>query len=336
MFSGFNLAITEDFFNNDSMDFEQYIELGKIHLQSEIKTYKKNLERFIKGGTIDGSELQENWFPEIEADIFISHSHDDKDLANAFAGWLNAKFGLKVFIDSNVWGYSGQLLDEINDEYSDKRPNVEYEYIYDYSSCNMASQHVNIMLSAALQKMIDKVECVILLNSNRSVKVFQGNRINTKTYSPWIYSEILCTQIVRKKPLLSYRNYQIPIHESTDVIDDVFYLVVSYNISLDHLIALNEIDLSNWLNIYSSYNRKYSRYPLDALYCSTHPDDLYRTKKLFSNQTLVAGLIKFINGSSRQQYENTKCCNCFEIYLRCSENCEKEFCPLTFHNQRIE
>lgn len=289
MFSAFNLTITEDFFYDTAKDFEQYIELGKNHIRDGIKSYKMDLGRFIKNKIINGSELQENWFPEIEADIFISHSHDDKDLANALAGWLYDEFKLKVFIDSNVWGYTEQLLDEINNKYSKKRDN-NGNWVYDRSTYNIVSQHVNIMLSSALQKIIDKVECVILLNTDNSVNIFKGGQMNT-TYSPWIYSEILCTQIVRKKPLLSYRTYKMPIFESTEAKGDVVDLLVSYNVSLDHLVDLEENDLMLWLE---KYSRKNLQYPLDALYCSTYPDELNMTKNLFYDRTFATKLKKYI------------------------------------------
>ena len=32
--------------------------------------------------------MQNDWFSQVSADIFISHSHNDKDVANTFAGWL--------------------------------------------------------------------------------------------------------------------------------------------------------------------------------------------------------------------------------------------------------
>ena len=143
--------------------------------------------------------MQNDIFPNIDANIFISHSRKDKDLANALAGWINKEFRLKVFIDSNVWGYSQELLEDINSVYSNKRENDNGGYTYNHQDCNNASQHVNMMLSVALQKMIDTVECVILLNTDNAISTFdeQNKKMNT-TYSPWIYSEIVCTQIVRK------------------------------------------------------------------------------------------------------------------------------------------
>lgn len=165
-------------------------------VNEEVRT---KLEGYITGDVLNGSKVQDDWFPALDADIFISHSHKDLDLANALAGWIYETFRLKVFIDSNVWGYTSDLLKNINDKYSNKRRDSDGGYLYNYDQCNQASQHVNMMLSVALQKMIDKVECVILLNTNNSVTVFEENEncINS-TYSPWIYSEIICTQIVRQ------------------------------------------------------------------------------------------------------------------------------------------
>lgn len=53
--------------------------------------------------------MQSYWFPKINADIFLSHSHKDEKLIIAFAGWLKDTFNLDVFIDSCIWGYSNDL-----------------------------------------------------------------------------------------------------------------------------------------------------------------------------------------------------------------------------------
>ncbi len=280
MFSGYNLKIDDSFFDeiNDTNCFNCYKDIGENHLNKKFAAYKSNLEKYINNGIINGSKIQEDWFPNINADIFISHSHNDKDLANALAGWLNYNFKLNVFIDSNVWGYSDKLLKSINSRYSNKRENPYGGYLYDHKACNYASQHVNLMLSIALQKMIDEVECVILLNTDNSVTVFDDiyDRFD-ETYSPWIYSEIICTQIIRKKPLLCYRSYPklTPANESTNFMSE---LKVAYKISLDHLCSLTIEDLHNWKNgIYSS---EYKKYPLDALYSIKHPKELENNKQI--------------------------------------------------------
>ena len=228
--------------------------------------------------------MQNDNFPIIDADVFISHSHNDISLANALAGWIHKEFDLKVFIDSNVWDYSQKLLDDINSEYSNKQKNGNCGFTYDHKACNNASQHVNIMLSVALQKMIDKVECVILLNTDNSIKVFDStNKTMNITYSPWIYSEILSTQIVRKKPLLYYRKYAELFHANEGVTLEyaLSELKITYDISMLHLTDLDKEDLIRWRdNFKCDLYGKYEEYPLDALYCFKHPMELENTKSL--------------------------------------------------------
>ena len=111
MFSGFNLKLdTESIQQAFELDFNKYKKIGEEHLKSDINRFNSGLKDLINRKTINGSQLQEYCFPNIEAEIFLSHSHKDRDLANALAGWINESFGLKVFVDSNIWEYSLSLI----------------------------------------------------------------------------------------------------------------------------------------------------------------------------------------------------------------------------------
>lgn len=325
MFSGYNLKIKKCFFENKKKSFEEYTEIGKQHLNLQIHNYKNDLNHYVHNGTINGSELQSNSFPTVDADIFISHSHKDKNLANALAGWLHEEFRLDVFIDSNVWGYSEELLEIINSKYSNKRRDTDRGYLYDYQACNIASQHVNIMLSIALQKMIDKVECIMLLNTDNSISVFNDDdKQFNSTYSPWLYSEIICTQIVRKKPLLYYRDYSKLCHANESVSEEYkscFSLKIAYTVSLLHLTELNASDLIEWSSKYNFYGYDYE-YALDALYSFKHPEE-YNTAKLLAekynfdsdqlrkcfdcNSQIHQANFCLQNGLKSAKFENGKC-----------------------------
>lgn len=88
--------------------------------------------------------MKEDWFPNIEADVFISHSHQDKKIVLALAGWIYEKFKVKCFIDSCVWGYINDLLEKLNDKCSDKREDEkDGGMIYTHSKCNIVASHVN-------------------------------------------------------------------------------------------------------------------------------------------------------------------------------------------------
>ena len=104
MFSGFNLELDANSLAEVcGRNFEKYRKIGEEHLSTEIYLFNDEMERLVNQQTINGSQLQEYCFPNVDADIFLSHSHKDMNLANALAGWIYDTFNLKVFIDSNVW-----------------------------------------------------------------------------------------------------------------------------------------------------------------------------------------------------------------------------------------
>lgn len=283
MYIGFNLHIDKNAeIFEDLYAYKYFQELGENHLNSQKAHYERDLEKYVKQEEIDGTKIQDEWFPQVNADIFISHSRNDKELACALAGWINEKFDLKCFIDSNVWGYSNELLKEMNSRLSNKREDGDGGYIYDHQSCNQVSQHVNTMLSIALQKMIDKVEAVILLNTDNAVKVCSNTQME-KTYSPWIYSEIICTQLIRKKPLLAYRSYKLLREAYRGMLESVLFFAhanISYNVSLKHLKQLKGDDLIRWEYKFLN-NRQEYEYALDALYDFMVPNEVEKTKELF-------------------------------------------------------
>lgn len=81
MFAGFDFKIDSQ---ENLINFSDYVIQGKNHLDSSKADVERNLKEIVINGTesLDGSSIQGEWFPEINADIFISHSRDDADLAN--------------------------------------------------------------------------------------------------------------------------------------------------------------------------------------------------------------------------------------------------------------
>lgn len=193
MYTGFNFKTKNK--------FDCYYQSGTEMYNKFKKPIRKKLDEYIGiDGSLNGSDIQKDWFQDIEADIFLSHSHKDEDLAIRFAGWLYKEFELITFIDSCIWGYSGDLLKQIDKKYCWKKSSQAY----DYDKRNFSTSHVHMMLSTALTKMIDKCECIIFLNTENSTTTTEDIILNTstqKTYSPWIYSEINCINLIEKKPL---------------------------------------------------------------------------------------------------------------------------------------
>lgn len=171
--------------------------------EDDIKNYETKMTEISKGlfrdieslsvledGSIDGTSVINKWFPDYEADIFLSHSHNDILLAVKTACWLEKNFGLKVFIDSLLWGYADDLLLEIDKKYTYNESTNRYIY----KLRNISTAHVHMMLSTALNDMIDNTECIFFLNTPQSIEI---SNMEELTYSPWIYSEIKAANILR-------------------------------------------------------------------------------------------------------------------------------------------
>ena len=244
LFAGFNLT-TDD-------DFKNYNRIGEEIFKNNKDTISSKLDEYFNAdGSINGTTLQSDWFPQIEYDVFLSHSHKDEDMAKGLAGWLNEKFGLSVFIDSCVWGYSLELQKSLDDKYcvlEDKTPTV-----YNYQKVMYSTSHVHMMLSTALTMMLDKTESVFFLNTPNSLST--KDTIN-QTESPWLYHELAMTRLVRKRKLSDYR--EEIIHKG--YFNEQASLKIKYDVDTSHLYPLNLSDLELWSNKFSE------EYPLDTLY----------------------------------------------------------------------
>lgn len=238
MFKGFNLKIDESFFDdNDYKVGNQLYSREKSEIQSNIKIYM-NLD-----GSLDGNKISNEWFPNIKSDIFISHSHIDENLAIKLCGWLYNNFGLKSFIDSCVWGYSNDLLKSIDDKYCYQ----ESSKTYNYTKRNFSTSHIHMMLSTALINMLNNVECVMFINTENSIESV-GDVINNFTNSPWIYSELEATRLIKIRPISDYRSTYIEksLYENYNQINES--LTIKYRCNLNHLSDLDKLDLKKWKN----------------------------------------------------------------------------------------
>lgn len=244
MYAGFNLI------TNDKL--ETYKNKGYAIYDNNMKIIVEELNKFLlNDGSLDGTEMQNSWFPQINADVFLSHSHNDKEKAIALAGWLNATFGLNVFIDSCVWGSADALLKMIDDKYCKNVDNATYSY----EKRNFSTSHVHMMLSSALTMMIDKTECVIFLNTPNSINT---SEVINSTKSPWIYYEIGISKFVRK---------QEPNRPKGIIKKGLFEnaqdLTISYKTDMNHLRDITESDLRYWERLFTQNNQNH---PLDLLY----------------------------------------------------------------------
>ena len=209
----------------------------------EIQNHKRNihkkLEHYVCDKEINVAKLEEDWFPEIKADVFISHSHQDEKMAIFLADWLRVNFGIVPFVDSCLWGYAGNLLEEIDNQMCVLRESPTGN-TYDYKKRNNSTAHVYNILSIALQKMIDKTECLFFLNTPNSISLDEITQ-DTFTSSCWIYNEIMFSRMVRKRE---------PKREKINTFSQKTASVESfkYPLNTDHLINISENELNIWLS----------------------------------------------------------------------------------------
>ena len=116
-----------------------------------------------------------------------------------------------------------------------------------------------MMLSTALGKMIDNSECLFFVNTPSSISISES--INPGcTLSPWIYSEIALSLIIRQRiPLRQQKQLR---HFAADSVTESADLKIKYDIHLDHLKQLTRSDLTQW----SSSVDPSLKHPLDTLY----------------------------------------------------------------------
>lgn len=244
MYRGFKLNINDsifvqfikgliplpDYLKWNDTAYKFYYSKGEVLFDKQKRIITENLKQYVIGesGVIDGTKLQNDWFPQINCDIFISHSHKDENLAIFLAGWLYERFQLKSFIDSCIWGFADDLLKIIDEEHC-KNANKSYNY----KLRNYSTSHVHMMLNMALMQMIDKSECLFFLNTPNSIDL---SNIETRTLSPWIYSEIGISQMIEKR--IRTKRFS-NLDES---------LEVSYLLDLSHLQSINYPKLLEWNN----------------------------------------------------------------------------------------
>ena len=234
MYRGFNTTLkTYD---------ELHYKIG-LKLFNEMRnSTTKQLDKYVGvNGVINGSELEDDWFGALDSHVFISHSHTDAKLAIALAGYLFKNHDIKCFVDSCVWGYSNDLLKQIDNKYCKNTINNTYNY----NTRNFSTSHVHMMLSAALNKMISKCECLFLINTPNSIET---SEILNETYSPWIYSEILISKLIEKE--IPLRHLYDGIEQKTKTFSKAERLnesfKIKYKLDLDHLTNLSEQEIINW------------------------------------------------------------------------------------------
>ena len=212
------------------------------------------------GNCLDGEQIRKDWFPENNLDVFISHSSKDVHEAERLSSWLFNEFGIQSFIDSQFWEHSDVLLKKIDDKYC--LSNKSDKKTYSYEKRNISTAHVHMILSYALAKMIEKAECFIFIDSENSISIDEA--INSTTYSPWIFYELMIAQTITLQP------HKRGLIKSSTLWSEDFKL--KHPVLSDRLkTTLESKTLSQWSKATKQIDNR-NHHPLDILYSIVEND----------------------------------------------------------------
>ncbi len=224
MYVGFNVVSNKEVFGGD-----HYYAVGKELFKDNKECISKALDDYIiSKNELGVEEIMNDWFPQLEAQVFLSHSHKDEREVLALAGWLKEEAGIAAFIDSCVWGYYEDLIIKLSQKYPDA---------CSVTLINQVRLHVYTMLQSALLKMIDNTECLMFYNTPNSIIRDELITGNPATYSPWIYSELLSARVLRRKSPDEHRNEFCH--------SDIGYKM-QYPVKLDNLVKIDNKDMKAW------------------------------------------------------------------------------------------
>ncbi|MFP5992400.1 TIR domain protein [Helicobacter pylori] len=123
------------------------------------------------------NEIKEAFFspfkPQLKnAQVFLSHSHADRNKALEVKDYLESQTKRKVFIDSLFWDYKDDVLNKLAR----------------YDDISKIEDAFTLILRESLEYMIKKCPYFVFLQSKNSVSLNQD--LLKITYSAWIYEEL--------------------------------------------------------------------------------------------------------------------------------------------------
>ncbi|WQW67919.1 toll/interleukin-1 receptor domain-containing protein [Helicobacter pylori] len=149
----------------------------------QVNEVAKKIDELIKNApcsndniVLNRNKIKEAFFspfkPQLKtAQVFLSHSHADRNRALEVKNYLENQTKRKVFIDSLFWDYKDDVLNEL----------AEYDDI------SKIEDAFTLILRESLQDVIEKCPYFVFLQSKNSVSNQGLSRI---THSAWIYEEL--------------------------------------------------------------------------------------------------------------------------------------------------
>ncbi len=190
---------------------------NQAHQVNEVtkKIYEliKNAKHSNDGIVLNHNEIKEAFFspfkPQLKnAQVFLSHSHADRNKALEVKDYLESQTKRKVFIDSLFWDYKDDVLNKLAK----------------HDDISKIEDAFTLILRESLQDMIEKCPYFVFLQSKNSVSnqgLSRNQDLLKITYSAWIYEELkIAHSISESRP--------IPMMESMQVFHDISPFLESF------------------------------------------------------------------------------------------------------------
>ncbi|MEJ8613020.1 toll/interleukin-1 receptor domain-containing protein [Helicobacter pylori] len=154
------------------------------------------------------NEIKEAFFspfkPQLKnAQVFLSHSHADRNKALEVKNYLESQTKRKVFIDSLFWDYKDDVLNKLAR----------------YDDTSKIEDAFTLILRESLQDMIEKCPYFVFLQSKNSVS---NQGLSQITYSAWIYEELRIAHSISSESRLTI------LMESFQVSHDISLFLESF------------------------------------------------------------------------------------------------------------
>ncbi|GAA7637205.1 hypothetical protein JP0078_13850 [Helicobacter pylori] len=183
-------------FNNQAHQVNEAVEKIAEKIYELIKGAKHPND----GTILNHNKIKEAFFspfkPQLkDAQVFLSHSHADKNKVLKVKNYLESETNHRVFIDSLFWDYKDDVLNELAK----------------YDDTSKIEDAFTLILRESLQDMIEKCPYFVFLESKNSVS---NQGLSCITYSAWVYEELKIAHSIRESRLT-------PMMESMQVFHDI-------------------------------------------------------------------------------------------------------------------
>ncbi|GAA7412788.1 toll/interleukin-1 receptor domain-containing protein [Helicobacter pylori] len=199
------------------------------HQAHQVNEAVKKIHELIKDAqysnddiVLNHNKIKEAFFspfkPQLKnAQVFLSHSHADKNKALKVKNYLESETNHRVFVDSLFWDYKDDVLNELAK----------------YDDTSKIKDAFTLILREYLQDMIEKCPYFVFLKSKNSVSL--NKDLLGITYSAWIYEELKIAHSISSKSRLTI------MMESFQVSHDISPF-------LEHLETITLSELSRIIN----------------------------------------------------------------------------------------